>query len=439
MSDPITLFEYGQLCASPHLEGSQSISLEAFEALEVFLGEVATHDEKAGQELHEIFRLASCRGRKVLKAQNYVGVMQAADATIEILPKIGKLNASAARTRQIFLAMLSELRETPFKHLGHTKLSTQKTAVIAEVFISSFLDAVSGVVKGGICSDYRDWEGNERFVKGRINFSEHFRHNHTNQSRAYVEYSVYHVDRPENRLIKTCLNKLSRESRDAGNRRRIRIALDHLAGVSASTDIRGDLLSCKNDRNLAHYEAALLWCRIFLVGEAPTSFPGIVTADALLFPMERIFEDYVAARLKRAGSENGLVIRAQECHKHLFDEPKRYRLKPDIVVRSPNGRATVLDTKWKLPSDGKPSQSDMYQMFAYAARYGIDDVTVVYPSADENSGDRLHYETSMENRTVRVHTFHYALPDGKPKAATTQDTATAKLLDFVGGHINQEP
>ena len=438
MPDPITLFEYDQLCASPHLGGSRAISPEAFEALEVFLGDLTARDEKAGQELHEVFRLTSCRGRKVLKAQNYVGVITAADAVIEILPKIGKLNRTEEQTRQTFLAMLAELREAPFKNLGHAPLTTQKLP-IAEVFISSFLDEVREVIKRGICSDYREWEGNERFVKGRINFSEHLRRNHTDQSRIYVEYSIYHVDRPENRLLKACLNKLARESRSAENRRRIKIALDHLAEVTASTNVRGDFLACKNDRNLAHYETVLTWCRIFLAGEAPTSFPGIVSADALLFPMERIFEDYVAARLKREAAKEGLVVRAQDRRKHLFDSPSRYQLKPDLVVSRPRGRTVILDTKWKIPSDGTPSQADMYQMFAYAARYGVDDVTLIYPSENESSGAKLYYETKIEDRTVRVHTFHYALPDGKPEPGSSKTTAIAELLKLISGQVNQEP
>lgn len=45
----------------------------------------------------------------------------------------------------------------------------------------------------------------------------------------------------------------------------------------------------------------------------------------------------------------------------------------------------ILDAKWKIPDDSKDekkhgiSQSDLYQMFAYACKFKIHDIKLVYP------------------------------------------------------------
>lgn len=421
MEREVTLLEYEKLCASSSVAGTKSISPEAFNALEDFLAKVNARDLSFGCDMQDVFRIASHRGAKVLQALNYVGVVSAGNTSIEILPKIGRYEDTET-VRLIFLKMLLELKKAPYKHLGTASLRTTRRAFL-EIFISMFLDEVREVIKRGICSDYREWEGNERFIRGRINFNEHIRCNHSDQSRAYVEYDIYHVDRPENRLIRSTLIKLRDRSRSSDNKRRIKIALDHLAEVGESTNPRLDFASCKNDRNLAHYSTVLSWCQIFLADESPTTFPGIVAADALLFPMERIFEDYVAARLKKACAPRDITLRAQESKLSLFDNPKLYRLRPDIVARR-NGRTVILDTKWKLPANGKPTQSDMYQMFAYAARYNTGNVVLVYPASGNNRvGDGPTYSTTTTGLAISVHTFFYKLPSESIDCASDNEGA----------------
>lgn len=436
---PLTLFEYEHLCADPGLEGTVTLEKDAFEALELFLAALAEDTGANPEEMHEVFRLSSRRGRKTLAVQNYVGVISAAGTTIEVLPKIGKAarddEDELSHIRTVLHAMLSELRDAPFKDLGKTGLATSDAPVL-EVFISVFLDEVQRILQRGIRSDYRDWSGNERFMKGRLNFSEQMRLNHIDHSRFAVEYSVYHVNRPENRLIKSTLLHLLRQSRDTANRRRLKVALDHLAEVEPSTNERGDFAACKNDRNTAHYSNALAWCRIFLAQEAPTPFSGIVTADALLFPMERIFEDYVAAKLKRTCLPLDMIARAQDSERHLFERPLQYGLRPDIVVTNREGHSVILDTKWKLPRGGRPTQSDMYQMFAYAARYGIDHVVLVYPATgDTPSGEVGTYRTRIVDRQITVHTYFYRLPTIDRTRTVTADGAEelAHFVDYLMG------
>lgn len=439
MTAEITLYEYDHISAFPsetRAQGVTRVSEECLGALEAFVGSLNASDETKGRELNEVLRLSSRNGIRTLQVRNFVGVISAGNTTLEILPKIGR-NVGEEETRSTFLAMLSSLLNLPYKTLGQAKLREQK-ATLLEVFISAFLDEIEIVLRRGIRSDYLRQQSNEQFVKGRICFPEHLRHNPVDASRVFVEYSRYHVDRPENRLLKSALLLSESRSRSTLNRHRIRIALDHLNDVSESIDVRGDSAACKSDRNLAHYEKALAWSRLILAEKAPMPFPGIFTADALLFPMERIFEAHVASRLGVVGRSLGLRVNAQERERRLFESHNGYSLRPDIVVRGGNGLPVILDTKWKIPRDNKPSQADMYQMLAYAVKYGVSDVVLVYPllSGESHLCDTYTTEKVMDaDRPIRIHTFQYALPS----RAGASDEGAKSLASLCDTFLHDSP
>ena len=149
-----------------------------------------------------------------------------------------------------------------------------------------------------------------------------------------------------------------------------------------------DFLRVATDRSMKDYDALMRWSKVFLLGESFTTFSGTSEARALLFPMERVFESFVARQLKAAVADLDWDVSAQDGGYHLFDSPSRFALRPDIVVTRNDGSRVVLDTKWKRLSDDPRknygiSQADMYQMYAYAKKYGMPEVWLLYPSSDE--------------------------------------------------------
>lgn len=153
-----------------------------------------------------------------------------------------------------------------------------------------------------------------------------------------------------------------------------------------------------------HYDKALSWCRIFLRGNSFTSFAGSEVALALLFPMERVFEDFVASKFRKHIGK-GINIRTQDTQYSLFDSPNRaFALRPDIVLEF-GGHTVVIDTKWKLLSDNARnsdiSQSDMYQMYAYSKKYEADGIVLIYPYTDGISSTEIRY-ASDDNVKVDI-------------------------------------
>ena len=135
------------------------------------------------------------------------------------------------------------------------------------------------------------------------------------------------------------------------------------------------------------YTTALMWSKVFLLGKSFTTFAGSEVALALLFPMETLFESYIASLLRKQLNPAEYIVSTQDKRFHLFDEPKRFQMRPDIVItRKSDGAIFVMDTKWKLLSDAKAnygiSQADMYQMYAYQKKYSSQNVTLLYPKTE---------------------------------------------------------
>lgn len=70
--------------------------------------------------------------------------------------------------------------------------------------------------------------------------------------------------------------------------------------VDESPSIANDFESIdKIGRLYSHYEKTLVWVRIFLKRESIVSFAGNTIALSLLFPMEKLFESYVAQSIRK--------------------------------------------------------------------------------------------------------------------------------------------
>ena len=400
--------EYGSFITGKKIEGYITLPPHIFEQLETF---ILTNRSKDTDAL-ELMGLSARKGiGKVITAKNYVGIITLSDGTtIEILPKIFSAvedDAAGTKTKRLLVEMLKTLRDSPYKSLQTSSVNIEKMNIF-EVFIRMFVDEVFFIVKRGLKCSYETIEENTTFFKGKMKFSQQIKFNHSHKERSFVEYASFNVNRPENRLLKSTLLYLYKHSASSRNRNDIKTLLNYFAEVEASTDYKSDFAKYVPDRNMKDYSTALLWSRVFLMGKSFTSFAGSEVALALLFPMETLFESYIATLLKKKLGLTEFSVSAQDKSYHLFDEPgKKFLMRPDIVVkRKPDGAIFILDTKWKVLEDTKAnygiSQADMYQMYAYQKKYGAENVTLLYPRTDKVTVDSDIEFASQDEVRVRV-------------------------------------
>lgn len=351
-----------------------------------------------GTDPIELLSLSVKRGiGKVVTARNHVGIIAFRDGVeLEILPKIGSViedDDPDGTARRTFIRMLKTVFDLPFKEFDIASMDSERMPVF-EFFIRMFVRETDALLRNGLSSTYYEVRGNEPFLKGRVDFSENIRMNIVRKERFFVEYQTYGLDRPENRLIRSTLEHLYTVSRDHRNRRGINRLLHEMEAIPSSTNVEGDFSKVCIDRNMSGYRRMMKWCEVFLRNRSFTTFSGHGIAYSFLFPMDRLYEAYVAKVLEK--NLRGVVtVRSQDASEHLFDNSRRFRLRPDIILET-GDRRIVVDTKWKLLSSERDIVgSDMYQMFVYSKKFDASKVILLYPKTSM-------VETSLEDRENNV-------------------------------------
>ena len=339
-------------------------------------GDIENFILKNSDENAPFLRIASGVGGKFIQARNYVGVLQTKSGlTIDILPKIADKN-DAERSKAVFIKMLRTLKNFPFKSSNLASLKTQNLPLL-EIFISMFLCELEALVKKGIKSDYVSLEENLNFLKGKLNINEQIKRNSIHKERFYVGYSEFLSDIKINRIIKTTLKFLYKKSNSSKNQQKIRELLFIFDEVSECEDYKNFFAKLVINRQVKHYEQTLLWCKIFLLNNSFTPHKGDDIALALLFDMNALFESYVGNFIKK--SFPGTIL--QHSEKHLVEDPKSFKLRPDIFLKD----KFIADTKWKIISSKDDiSQADLYQLYAYGKKHPCDGkLHLIYPKIDD--------------------------------------------------------
>lgn len=385
----ITIYEFDALIAaasgSAHAEGLHRIPDKVFGWLE----DQCIRAAEAGDAAW--LRLTQRRGHRAVQVTSFVGVVRAPDGfQIEVLPKVGKaIGGGANEARQLLIEMLCCLQGFRHVQTDSAKISAARMPLF-EVFITEFLRTVECIVKSGLRSDYSSRQDNLFALRGKLLIAPHLRQNLNRADRFFTEHDEFSTDRPENRLLHSALRKVLALAASQANQQLARELQFVFADVPASVQPRIDFQRVRLDRGMGYYTEALAWARLILDEASPLTGTGYHRAPSLLFPMEVVFEAFVAKHLARQLARS-LILKTQARSHHLVRhrEQNWFRLKPDLLIREGDRDALVLDTKWKLLDGSKSNgtdkygltQGDFYQLQAYGHSYldGHGEVVLVYP------------------------------------------------------------
>lgn len=353
---------------------------------------IRTYSSEDNTDLLDFMKISYKRNvGEIINIRNYVGVIQMDNGyQIQILPKIsfGREDYNNEQTKRVFIKMIRSMNDFPSKVFDDANLKVGGMNLY-EIFINMYLQEVRKLVKHGIKSSYIRKEQNSKFYKGKLLVNKNINQNLIHKERFYIEFDEYDVNRAENRIIKSTLLKLQKISNSSENLKEIRKLLVSFGQIKESINYKKDFSKIVIDRSNRDYKTIIPWSKVFLMNKSFTTFSGKSTVKALLFPMEKVFEAYVAKNLKKVLGKIGWEVSIQDRGYYLFDEPrKQFALRPDIVVDCGNGRKIIMDTKWKHLCNNERanygiSQTDMYQMYAYAKKYRTSDIWLLYPVNDE--------------------------------------------------------
>lgn len=348
--------------------------------------------------------------RKGIRTTQFVGVIQAGESTIQILPKIDcdpdaaaesvvgsasydRESVSAARN---FLHLLTLCLDIKLHNQSIASLGSNRSTWL-ELLTRLFAVELLTQLQQGFHQDYVRRDELLPYVRGRWNIARQFSRQPNLTRGLDVSYDDYLPDNLLNQVFLYAIDRLLRITRDIQNRQMLADLESWLQPVRlpmqlSSIDLEQIHFNRLNERFLPAFELA----RLFLGGLTIQLMAGGQRAYAFVFDMDQLFEQFVASLLQTRSrfilpeEWQGLPIELQggTVKKHLVlpmpqPESPMFLLKPDIILGFPDQPQLIIDTKNKaLPlknSYRAVSEDDAYQMLAYATQFNCRSILLLYP------------------------------------------------------------
>ncbi|WP_338961390.1 McrC family protein [Fusobacterium nucleatum] len=334
------------------------------------------------EDNYEFFKIT----KDVIVPQNFVGTILLDDIQIEILPKIPLVENNIEAEKIRFLEILQNIDYFKEKIFSNSKIEIIDTSIL-ELFIHLFIEEVEKIVKKGLIYKYVDKNENLNVFKGKLDINSHIKYNFSHKERFFMKFDEFSVNSLENIIIKLTIQKLKKVSINPKNKENLNKIGHYFENVTILENSIENLKYLTFDRMNDYYKNAIQWSKIFLDNQSSSIFSANNgEIPSILFPMETIFENYIANKLVNIIQEKSyceLLFKIQGSSCSIFSsislnntkiDNNILRIRPDIVIKNKNTKEIfILDTKWKvlnkLDDKFKISTEDIYQMLAYVKTY----------------------------------------------------------------------
>lgn len=328
-----------------------------------------------------------------IKLAQHCGIVRLPTCVVEVLPKVGMVDARAPdeleRSRGALLAMLHSARQVAITRIGPVPQQAVH-APLLDIFIEAFLQCALDQARRGLLSRYVPHADDLPVIKGRFQSHGHVRRNLARPHLLHCEYDEFTADNAYNRAVRATLKACRTWVSTARIQRMWFETHARYASISTVKISAADVARLPRDRTTHRYGPLLTWCEWLLAMASPALRAGASQAPGLLFDMNKLFESHTA-RLEQAGAELDHIVLTQGPPRHLATNGQgdAFLLKPDITVwhvghdGAAAGIDRVVDAKWKRlnpqASDFGVDRGDVYQLLAYALRYGCTSLELAYP------------------------------------------------------------
>lgn len=328
---------------------------------------------------------------------------------LEILPKIWSADETQnterpkeeVRARLALLRMLASNQDLKLSVLDYAAQDLAKLPLL-DVFAQAFLKEVLRIAHGGLKSGYIEAISDSPALRGRLMLVETQLSGVGRNGLVRCAHDDFSADNPYNQALLAALLACSKFVLSAKTQRLWFEARSMLSAISVKSITVAAIHRFARNRSTKRYDEALSWAKVILGLQSPTLSAGDSEAPSLLFDMEKLFERWVEIHTQK-NLEEHLVARRHGIVKHLATISRRegllavasnvnmpvFRLTPDVLVWRTGDQSAgsvpeqIIDAKWKaITPDVKDwgiRESDVYQMLAYAIRFGCRKVVLAYP------------------------------------------------------------
>lgn len=333
-----------------------------------------------------------------IKFKHYVGVLQIGRLTIEILPKVDRYD-DKPKWRDALYSIIHFTQSYRAVDSGEAKLLL-KRGHLSDYYLFLFLKEVEDLIHRGVLKKYRQTIENLNNVKGRIVFNRDVFINHSNKAKAVCEYQVYDQDHLLNKVLVKALQIVQNSTFNLELKQKAGHLLMYFPKVGALHEKSINFSKIQFNRASSHYRPATNLAGLIINNFCPDTRNGQNHIVSFLFDMNHLYEQYVYKVLKR-----GLDPEKYEVHRRGKEFWNKKRIFPDIVVRNKKtNNIVILDTKWKVPRDFLPADTDLKQIFVYNEYYQINEAKVkgalLYPKSV--NVEAIHWEYVNKNHSCSL-------------------------------------
>lgn len=307
-----------------------------------------------------------------IKFKQYVGVIQVAGLTIEILPKIDNDGKSINTWQNALIEMLRVTKKLKVQKVGEANVSRQKIHLL-DLYFEWFLNELQTLIHQGLIKQYYKETSNVKALKGKLEFSGHISKNLVHKERFYTTHQIYDKDHLIHQILSKALEiveKCSKGNYLYSKCKTIQLDFPEVKTISIT---ESTFSKVSKNRKTAPYETALAISKFIILNFAPNISSGSENMLALLFDMNSLWEEYILIRLKQ--SNRNINVTGQES-KILWNG---ISIRPDIVLKDIE-KTYIIDTKWKNIDCSNPSTNDLRQMYVYNDYWKSTKAMLLYPS-----------------------------------------------------------
>jgi len=375
-------------------------------------------------------------GRDRIMARQMVGMVSAKGCSLEILPKVDPdtaLGEPEGNVRDRLVRMLDVALGLNLDIGAEAAIARQKNTLL-EILIDAFAKRLLAEVRRGLPRSYIQCEEDLPALRGRLDVTRQFTRNAVRPDRLACRFDQLEADTPLMRIMAAAVVFLARHVRAHETRRKLDELRHALADIPQMPIPRLPWQAVRIDRTNRRWEALFGLARLLLQRDWQATHHAAKAPEGLtlLFPMNDLFEKYIAVLLRRALAGSGIEVIDQGGHRACLgtytgahiDSGEVFRTKPDIMLRRGREVVAIIDTKWKKlsldPLDRKHgvSQADVYQLMAYARLYRTAELMLLYPGKPgEPAGQRQQFGIAGGAECLRIATVDVSLEEPQLQAS----------------------
>jgi 5-methylcytosine-specific restriction enzyme subunit McrC len=326
-----------------------------------------------------------------IKFCEWVGVIKVLDLTLEILPKADKKENFKDKEEQnkwqsILIDMLHVCRSLDTPTVSDASLKLKSNSIL-DLYIERFINEVTYLLHAGLIKKYRREEVNHTALKGKLLLQKHITKNVVHKELFFISKTTYDRDHLLNQILYKAIKLLPLICTNQyliSKCYQIQLNFPDVKDVAVDNSTFEKLVY---DRKSESYKSAIQIAKLLLLSYRPDVSSGASHSIAILFDMNKLWEEYIYRMLLKA-NDGSLTIHNQKSTKFWNHQFTNRYLKPDIVIErsidSTQKEYVVIDTKWKnIANDSKNvKMDDLRQMFAYHHYFDAVRCYLLYPGSE---------------------------------------------------------